>query len=93
MKWRGEEREKKTTTGMIQREGRKKKEKKKKQPVASHGTAPGKVGVGRGVGDGRGHGRLSFPLALREHTHTFLSDGGFLKRSEDGQTLSFVRSP
>lgn len=72
---------------MIQREGRKKKE--KKQPVASHGTAPGKVGVG----DGRGHSRLSFPLALHEHTHIFLSDRGFLKRSEDGQTLSFVRSP
>lgn len=58
VKWHGEER-KKTTMGMIQREGRKKKE-KKKQPVASHGTAPGEGGVG----DGRGHGRLSFPLAL-----------------------------
>lgn len=73
---------------MIQREGRKKKG-EKKQPVASHGTAEG----GEGAGDVRGHGRLSFPLALHEHMHISLSDRGFLKRSEDGRTLAFVRSP
>lgn len=77
---------------MIQREGRKKKGKKTTCGLARHCSGEGGEGGG-GVGEGRGHGRLSFPLALHERTHIFLSDRGFLKRSEDGQTLSFVRSP